>query len=226
MPLRVIHLKQAEPAADLLHIMRTLLIATVVSLLLCAWQTSSVMQASAATTSSNTRLDLAVEEEPEEEGQEGEDQAGGSTEAGSAASAEAEGEEEGEGTAGADRSRPGHGHGSHSSHGTHFAVVSRLGLTAKANTALRQGTPVAASLSFSFTLSASAKLQVTLVEQVAGRSGTYWTPTPDSVVLGAHRGRDTVSLSGHNRLSAGRYRLTLKPVGGRPRSIYLTARGQ
>lgn len=202
--------------------MRALLIAAVMFALPCAWETSSVSQAGAAATRSTARLDLAAEEEPEEE-QEGEDQASSSAEAESAASAEAEEEDE---QAGADHSRSHQRKGSHSTHSSHVAVISQLGLTAKTKTALRQGSTVASSLSFSFTLSTAAKLQVTLVEQTGARGRTRWTPIPDSVVLGARKGWDTGSLSGHNRLSPGHYRLTVKPAGGRSRSIYLTARGQ
>jgi hypothetical protein len=45
---------------------------------------------------------------------------------------------------------------------------------------------------------------------------------PDSLVLSLSQGHVARSLKGHNHLSAGRYRLTVKPTGGRSRSIYLS----
>ncbi|HEU0250424.1 MAG TPA: hypothetical protein VFR48_06850 [Solirubrobacteraceae bacterium] len=209
--------------------MRALLIAALMILLLCAWQTSFIMQASAATTSPTERLDLAAEVEPEEEGQEGDDQAGSSFEAEVAAAEEEEEEEDDdderdEQAGGAERSRSGHGKSSHATHGAHFAVVSRLELTAKAKTALRQEITLTSSLSFSFTLSASTKLEVTLVRQAAGHGQTGWRQLPDSLVLKARQGHTVASLAGHNRLTPGRYRLTITPAGGQASSIYLTAR--
>lgn len=198
--------------------MRTPLIVAIVFALLCALPASSLAGQSVLSTSAGLPLGLSAEEEAEE-GQEGEDPGVSSPEAEAAASAEAEAEEEGEQAGGLDRSRSGHGKSSHSTHGGHVAVVSQLGLTAKAKTALRQRMPAASSVAFSFTLSSSATLQVTLIEQTIGHGRARWIPVPDSIVLGARKGRGTGALSGHNRLSPGRYRLTVKPAGGRSRSI-------
>lgn len=73
-------------------------------------------------------------------------------------------------------------------------------------------------------LSAPAKLHVTLVEQTTSHGHKHWTTLPDSLTTKAGKGLVSDKLTGRNRLSAGRYRLTLKPTNGRSRSIYLTAR--
>jgi hypothetical protein len=68
-------------------------------------------------------------------------------------------------------------------------------------------------------------VQVTLVKQTSGVARARkkrWTTLPDSLILSAGQGRVEHSLTGHNRLSAGRYRLTVKPITGNPRSIYLS----
>jgi hypothetical protein len=80
------------------------------------------------------------------------------------------------------------------------------------------------ALEFSFTLTAPAKVHVTLVEQTSSHGHKHWTTLPDSLTANAGKGRGSGKLTGHNRLSPGRYRLTLKPSSGRSRSIYLTAR--
>jgi hypothetical protein len=97
-------------------------------------------------------------------------------------------------------------------------------LTAKATAALRHGKAPASAVEFSFVLSAPAKLYVTLVEQTSSHGHKSWTMLPDSLTTTAGKGRASGRLTGHNRLSAGRYRLTLKPSSGRSRSIYLTVR--
>jgi hypothetical protein len=148
------------------------------------------------------------------------------------ASAEAEEEEEeGSGTTGSPSShKPGasskHGSRSPSNHGAHSsaAVLSRLTLTPRATAALRHGKPLASTVAFSFMLNAPAKVHVTLVMQTSSHGGKRWTALPDSLTTSAGKGQANRNLTGHNRLSPGRYRLTAKPLGGRSRSIYLSAR--
>ena len=50
----------------------------------------------------------------------------------------------------------------------------------------------------------------------------HWDVLPDSLTLSSAHGHVARSLKGHNRLLAGRYRLTVKPTGGRSRSIYIS----
>jgi hypothetical protein len=161
----------------------------------------------------------AAEEEAEEELEEGEE----------AASAEARAEELDSGTAG-QPSNPISGPSEASSPssrartGGSGAVVSRLELTTRASTALEQRQPPASTVGFSFMLSAPTIVKVTLVRQLSANGKKQWVPLPDSLTVKAARGRVNLSLTGHNRLSHGRYRLTVKPAGGDSRSIYLSAR--
>lgn len=103
-------------------------------------------------------------------------------------------------------------------------VLSQLRLTARASAALERHHPTAAAIWFSFTLSAPSELRVTLVERTGGHGQQRWTALPDSTTLDASRGHVSRGLVGHNRLTPGRYRLTVKPLAGRPRSIYLSTR--
>ncbi len=129
-----------------------------------------------------------------------------------AATAEAEAEEEGSVT------------GSPANHAgaTGVAVLSDLKLTAQAAAALDRHRPSASAIGFSFTLSASSKVRITLVEQTDSHGHDRWARLPDSLTVNAGPGRVTHSLTSHNRLSPGRYRLTVKPLGGRSRSIFLS----
>jgi hypothetical protein len=107
-------------------------------------------------------------------------------------------------------------------------VLSRLRLTSSATSALKHRRPPASTVRFSFTLNAPAKLHVTIVKQTSGvgmARKKRWTTLPDSLILSAGQGRVERSLTGHNRLSPGRYRLTVKPITGNPRSIYLSTLG-
>lgn len=162
------------------------------------------------------------EDEIEEAGEENEDEGEAST---PNEVEPKEGEEGEEAEASASGSPPGHRQGrTHSGGHGHVAVVSELALTAKARSALRSGALTASSVGFSCNLSASAKLEVTLVRQAAGHGRTGWRKLPDSLVLKARQGHTVASLVGHNRLNPGRYRLTITPAGGHASSIYLTAR--
>ncbi|MGC2374715.1 MAG: hypothetical protein WA484_12650 [Solirubrobacteraceae bacterium] len=159
------------------------------------------------------------------EAEEGEEEARGDEEE-AAASTEARAEEAGSSPSDSPSSRSA---GPSSNPGAaptaaNLAIVSQLKLTTRATASLRQHAPQASSIGFSFTLSASTLVKVTLLKQTSGTGGKRWTTLPDSLTVSAGKGRVSRSLSGHNRLSPGRYRLTVKPAGGDPRSIYLSAR--
>lgn len=143
--------------------------------------------------------------EPEEELEEGSEEA---------ATAEAEAEEGGseEGGSSSDPATPG------------SVSLSDLRLTANATAALEHHHPLASAIGFSFTLSAAAKVQVTLLKQAGAHGHTGWVALPDSLSLNAKPGHVSHELTGHNRLTPGRYRLTLDPSGGHSRAIYLDAR--
>jgi hypothetical protein len=144
-------------------------------------------------------------EEPEEELEEGGEEA---------ATAEAEAEETGsEAISSSGRSG-----------GLASVVLSHLRLTVQASTALERHRPSASAIGFSFMLSAPSKVRVTLVEQTTVHGHEQWTALPDSLTVNAGLGHVSRNLTGHNRLSPGRYRLTLRPLTGRSRSIYLSAR--
>ncbi|HEX4116960.1 MAG TPA: hypothetical protein VHY18_13920 [Solirubrobacteraceae bacterium] len=142
-------------------------------------------------------------EKPEEELQEGEEEA---------ATAEVEAEE----AEGGEDISPTTG-----SDGADSGTISDLKLTARATAALAHRLPSASAIAFSFTLSARSSVHVTIVRQTAS-GHEHWSMLPDSLTLSVARGPAARSLRGHNRLSPGRYRLTLKPTGGHSRSIYLS----
>lgn len=143
-------------------------------------------------------------EEPEEELQEGEEEA---------ATAEVEAEE----AEGGEDISPTTG-----SDGANSGAVSDLKLTARATAALAHSLPSASAIAFSFTLSARSSVHVTIVRQTGTSGHEHWSMLPDSLTLSVARGPAARSLRGHNRLPPGRYRLTLKPIGGHSRSIYLS----
>ena len=160
------------------------------------------------------------------EAEEGEEEARGDEEE-AAASTEARAEEAGSspGDSPSNRSAgPSSNPGPAPTPAANLAIVSQLKLTTRATASLRRHAPQASSIGFSFTLSASTQVKVTLLKQTSGTGGKRWTTVPDSLTVSAGKGRVSRSLSGHNRLSPGRYRLTVEPAGGDPRSIYLSAR--
>ncbi|HEY3970050.1 MAG TPA: hypothetical protein VGL79_01515 [Solirubrobacteraceae bacterium] len=164
---------------------------------LCSAQHHCARTAALAHTS-NSEAEEPEEEELEESGEE-------------AATAEAEAEEAEDG----ETSSP-----ATSSAGP--VAISNLKLTARATATLAHRLPAASAIAFSFTLSARASVHVTIVRQTGMSGHERWATLPDSLTLSVAKGHDARSLKGHNRLSAGRYRLTLKPTGGRSRSIYLS----
>jgi hypothetical protein len=106
------------------------------------------------------------------------------------------------------------------------AVVSQLKLSARTRATLRRHTASASTLQFSFTLSTPTTVKVALLRQVGSRGarGGRWRTLPGALTLAAGRGRVSHRLAGRNRLSKGRYLLTVVPAGGRPRSIVIDAR--
>ncbi|HXC23329.1 MAG TPA: hypothetical protein VNU28_01980 [Solirubrobacteraceae bacterium] len=146
-------------------------------------------------------------EEPEEELQEDVEEQ---------ATTEAEAEAEAEEAEGGEMTLPATG-------SDNSTAVSDLKLTARAAAALAHRLPPVSAIGFSFTLSSPASVRITIVKQTSTSGHGHWTRLPDSLTLSVAQGRATRSLKGENRLSPGRYRLTVKPAGGRPRSIYLSA---
>ncbi|HEY2631954.1 MAG TPA: hypothetical protein VGI26_06190 [Solirubrobacteraceae bacterium] len=131
--------------------------------------------------------------------------------------------QDGKGAASTTGPTPNRDLGSESRHDSHggVPVVSHLKLTAKTATTLKHGKPLASAVSFAFMLSAPAKVRVTLVRQTNSRGHRHWTKLPDSITTIVGIGHRHRNLTGRNRLSPGRYRLTVKPANGPSRSIYL-----
>lgn len=139
------------------------------------------------------------EEEVEEEGGEGEEEEG---------EQEAEGAEAREREEEQEEEEEGHGHRSHSrsnrpgrvSHrsGGHrqTARVSALAITPAGRGALQRHHPPAAAISFSFHLSAPAKVRVTVATQTNTHGRVQWH-TLASFELTARKGSNTASLRGH-----------------------------
>lgn len=157
-------------------------------------------------------------EEAGEEGEEKEDEGSSEEEDEEAASAEAEAEEEAELLHKGRKRR-----GARGSDGA--IVLSDLHLTHKSVASLKHS-PLASRVEFSFSVVKSMKVRVTLVKQGKPHTRKRWTAVPaDSLTISATKGSNRHRLLGHNRLAAGRYRLTLSPVRGRVRSIYVSVRG-
>ncbi len=97
-------------------------------------------------------------------------------------------------------------------------MVSALSLTPRAIAALNRTRPKISLVAFAFTLSAPARLHVTLAKHVRVRGHTRWQMLHVSLTISASRGRNTLRLNGHGTLAPGLYRLTLTPVHGAPRS--------
>lgn len=160
-------------------------------------------------------------EEAEEEGEEAEEggEAAAEEEDEEAASVEAEEEEEAEAHQKKGKRHAGKGRRNGA------IVLSNLSLTSKSAAALKHG-PTASRIEFSFSLTKRMKVLVTLVKQSKPHAHKRWMAIPaDSLTISASKGSSRHRLVGHNRLSAGRYRLTLRPAQGRSRSIYVNVRG-
>jgi hypothetical protein len=98
-------------------------------------------------------------------------------------------------------------------------VVSGLRLTARAVVALRGAHPRVSQVGFSFALSARSNLRVTLARQLRAGRRPRWKQTTGASLLFATAGQKARHLQGRRALIAGRYQLTLAPVGGRAVTI-------
>lgn len=160
------------------------------------------------------------EEAGEEEGEEG-GEASSEEDEEESASAEAEEEAEAEGRRRGLRRR----HGVHNYASGGAIVLSKLRLTPRSAASLKHS-PVASKVEFSFSLTRSMKVLVTLVKQGKPHAHRRWTALPgDSLTIAPAKGSSQYRLKARNHLSAGRYRLTLWPSHGKPRSIYVDVRG-
>jgi hypothetical protein len=101
-------------------------------------------------------------------------------------------------------------------------VLSGLALTRSAIAALSHARPQAMRLAFVFTLSASARVRVTLAREIHVHGRIRWQTLPDTVTITAAKGRDSGHLSTHVTLARGRYRLTLAPARGLARALFFS----
>ena len=98
-------------------------------------------------------------------------------------------------------------------------MLSALSLTRSAIVALNHRRPKASQVRFAFTISAAARVRVTLAKLVRIHGHARWQVLPSSLTIAATRGRNDNHLGGHNSLAPGRYRLMLTPVHGAARSL-------
>ncbi len=97
--------------------------------------------------------------------------------------------------------------------------ISGLALTARASAAIARGLPAVGQVAFSFTLSATARVQVTLSRLVRVDGHLRWDSVPGGFTFSPTRGHHRSHLRGRGTLPAGRYRLTLIPAHGAARSL-------
>ena len=105
------------------------------------------------------------------------------------------------------------------SSGDGAARLSNLMLTARASAVFAGGLPTISQVAFAFTLSATARVRVTLSRLVRVDGHLRWDSAPGGFTFSAPRGHDRTHLRGRGTLPAGRYRLTLTPVHGAARSL-------
>jgi hypothetical protein len=232
-------LADGRPARHAASLFSLVLVALLAGLLLCdvAPAGTSIAAPSPSPCLGHPASQCAGTAASADEGQEDEEEheEGGGEDEGAGATTEASDEEAGsKGSPSNHPSGPSSNSGATSpSSGKSAVALSRLSLTPATAAALRQGhRPFTSAIRFSFTLSAPAKVRVMLVKQTSaaggGRAGRarnkHWAPLQHTLTLNARGGRVQRGLTGHSRLSPGRYRLTVKPQAGSSRSIYLLAR--
>ncbi|HEY1688951.1 MAG TPA: S8 family serine peptidase [Solirubrobacteraceae bacterium] len=96
-----------------------------------------------------------------------------------------------------------------------------LALTRRATAALSLRGPLARQVTFTFKLSAAARVEVSLAIQVRSAGRSRWRKLPYSVAFFARKGRSSHSLVSRHRLASGRYRLTVSLRDGGSSSIEL-----
>ncbi len=99
--------------------------------------------------------------------------------------------------------------------------LSGLALTHGAIVTLDRAHPEVAEISFAFSLTAPARVRVTLARRTGSHRHARWTPLPYSITISAKRGRTSGHLRSHHALAPGSYELTLTPAHGAARSIVI-----
>lgn len=104
------------------------------------------------------------------------------------------------------------------------AIVSALRLTRRAIAALSRRHPRIGNLGFSFALSVPARVRVTISKRAHVHGLTRWVVISKPFTILGRGGTQARRLSGRRVLAAGRYRLTLTPASGTPKSIVFQIR--
>jgi hypothetical protein len=99
--------------------------------------------------------------------------------------------------------------------------ITALGLTPRTVTALNRRPRRVAQIGFVFIINTSARVRASLARRQRTHGHLSWRSLPASRTLLAARGRNSARLSARAALAPGLYRLTLRPLGGSPRSILL-----
>ncbi len=99
------------------------------------------------------------------------------------------------------------------------ATVSALSLTRGAILALNRHRPKMSKVGFAFTLSAPARVRVSIAKRIRVHGRSRWKIISKPVTMLIGSGRQSRHLSGRGPLSPGRYQLTLTPEHGASRSI-------
>jgi hypothetical protein len=100
--------------------------------------------------------------------------------------------------------------------------VSGLTLTLGAVVALNRSNPKPSAIGFTFSLSAPARVRITLARKQRVRGHIRWVSVVGARIIAASAGHNRASLTGrHRRLTQGSYRLTLAPAGGVGQSLMI-----
>jgi hypothetical protein len=98
-------------------------------------------------------------------------------------------------------------------------VLSGLALTRSAIAVLSHARAQVTRLAFVFTLSAPARVRVTLAREIRVHGRIRWQTLRGAVTIAAAKGRNSWRLSARVALARGRYRLTLTPARGLARAL-------
>ncbi len=98
-------------------------------------------------------------------------------------------------------------------------VLSALSLTRRAKAALNRKRAKLSKVGFAFTLSAPARVRVTIYRRVRAHGRVQWRLVSSPATIAASGGAQSRRLSGSATLVPGSYRLTLAPERGAPTSI-------
>jgi hypothetical protein len=99
-----------------------------------------------------------------------------------------------------------------------------LALTTRTSAVIARRLPTLSQVAFAFTLSAPARVRVTLSRLLLVHGRPRWVSVAGALTLVRSGGRHRAHLRGSSTLAPGRYRLTLTPASGAARSIAFVAR--